>query len=272
MSRFILSCTTCVLRAPGRDELLDTFEHAPAAGFEYWGVAGPPFRSPGGPQWIDAEKINRMAADAGLRGMTEVYAPPIPTDSAGAAVAYVDYSLIHSCNLAVRLNCPLVVFSGGARDEQGTAGLDASVAGLNALLSMIENMEIRIALEPHFHSQYQDAEDFDYIFDRIAHPQLGITIDTGHFHAAGVDTKAFIRKYAGKVWNVHLKDHIGTQSVAIGEGEIDLLGIFKLLHQLDYDGALALEIEPEDPDNLPRYVAEAYTYVKNLVIDAAGSS
>ena len=48
MSRFTLSCTTCALRAPGKDELLETLEHAPAAGFEYWGVAGPPFRTPGG--------------------------------------------------------------------------------------------------------------------------------------------------------------------------------------------------------------------------------
>ncbi|MDP7236629.1 MAG: sugar phosphate isomerase/epimerase [Candidatus Latescibacteria bacterium] len=272
MSRFTLSCTTCTLRAPGKDELLETLEHAPAAGFEYWGVAGPPFRTPGGPRWIDADRINCMAADAGLLGMTEVYASAIPTESPRAAIAYVEYSLIHSCDLAVRLNCPLVVFSGGQRDEEGTAGLEASVAGLNALLSMIENMEIKVALEPHFHSRYQDAEDFDFIFERIDHPQLGITVDTGHLHAAGVDTQTFIRKYAGKVWNLHLKDHIGAQSVAIGEGEIDLRGIFALLHEVGYEGALALEIEPEDPDNLPRYVAEAYTYVKNLVTDAIGKS
>lgn len=272
MSRFTLSCTTCALRAPEKDELLETLEHAPAAGFEYWGVAGPSIRTPGGAQWVDADKINRLAEEAGLRGMTEIYASPIPTDSPRTAIAYVAYTLIHSCDLAVRLNCPLVVFSGGQRDEAGTAGLEASVAGLNALMSRIENMDIKVALEPHFHSRYQDAEDFDYIFERIDHPQLGITIDTGHFHAAGVDTKAFIRKYAGKVWNVHLKDHIGAQSVAIGRGEIDLRGIFALLHEVGYEGALALEIEPEDPDNLPRYVAEAYTYVKNLVAEATGHS
>ena len=272
MSRFIFSCITCALRAPGKDELLETLKHAPAAGFEYWGVAGPPFWTPGVPQWVDADMINRLAAEAGLRGMTEVYASPIPTDSVQAALAYVEHSLIHSCDLAERLNCPLVVFSGGRRDKEGSAGLGASVAGLKALLSIIENREIKVALEPHFRSYYQDAEDFDFIFDRIDHPQLGITVDTGHFHSAGVDTKAFIRKYAGKIWNIHLKDHIGTQSVAIGEGEIDLKGIFALLHEVGYEGALALEIEPEDTDNLPRYVAEAYVYLKNLLTEVIGGS
>ena len=270
MSRFIFSCTTCALRAPGRDELLETLKHAPAAGFEYWGVAGPPFWTAGVPQWIDADKINRLAAEAGLRGMTEVYASPIPTDSPQAAIGYVEYSLIHTCALAERLNCPLVVFSGGRRDEQGSAGLEASVAGLKALLPMIEDMAIKVALEPHFHSRYQDAEDFDFIFERIDHPQLGITVDTGHFHAAGVDTRALIRKYAPKIWNIHVKDHIGAQSVAIGEGEIDLRSIFSQLHEVGYEGALALEIEPEDPDNLPRYVTEAYVYLKNLLRDVMG--
>lgn len=272
MSRFILSCTTCALRARGKDELLETLKRAPEAGFAYWGVAGPPFWTPGVPQWVDADRINRLAAEAGLRGMTEVYASAIPTDSLKAALTYVEYSLIHSCKLTTRLHCPLVVFSGGRRDGEGITGLEVSVAGLKALLPMIENMKIRIALEPHFHSRYQDAGDFDFIFERIDHPQLGITVDTGQFHAAGVDTKAFIRKYARKIWNVHLKDHVGAQSVAIGAGEIDLRGIFALLHEMDYDGALALEIEPEDPENLPRYVSEAYVYVKNLVEEVTGTS
>ncbi|HUT25064.1 MAG TPA: sugar phosphate isomerase/epimerase [Sumerlaeia bacterium] len=267
MSRFILSCTTCALRAPGKDELLETLKHAPAAGFRYWGVAGPPFWTPGAPQWVDAEKINRLAAEAGLKGMTEVYAGGIPTDSLEAAEAYVRNDLAHSFHLAERLRCPLVVFSGGRRQE---GGLRASIAGIKALLPLIEDLPVKMALEPHLHSQYQDAEDYDAIFSEIDHPQVGITVDTGHFHSAGVDTKALIRKYPSKVWNVHLKDHVGTRSVAIGEGEIDLKGIFEVLHEVGYDGALALEIEPEDPENLPRYVAEAYTYVSNLVRDATG--
>ena len=272
MSRFILSCTTCALRAPGKDEVQETLNYAPPAGFKYWGVAGAPFWTAGVPQWLDVDKISRLAAEAGLRGMTEVYAAPIPTDSPQAAVAYVENSLIYSCHLAEDLNCPLVVFTGGRPDEEGTAGLEASVAGLKVLLPMIENMKIKVALEPHYRSRYQDPEDFDFIFERIDHPQLGITVDTGQFHASRVDTKTFIRKYAPKIWNIHLKDHIGTQSVAIGAGEVDLRGILTLLHEVGYEGALALEIEAADPENLPRYVAEAYPYLTNLLMDVTGKS
>ncbi len=71
MSRFIMSCTSCALRAPGKDELMETLKYAPAAGYKYWGVAGPAFWTPLVAKWLDTEKINRMAAEAGMKGMTE---------------------------------------------------------------------------------------------------------------------------------------------------------------------------------------------------------
>lgn len=267
MSKFTLSCTTCALRAPGKDELLETLKYASEAGFKYWGLAGPVFWTRGVLQWVDAEKITRLAAEAGLKGITEVYAPPIVNDSSQAAEEDVRNNLMHNFHLAERLHCPLVVFSGGKRQK---GGLEAAIAGIKALLPLIKNMPVRMALEPHYHSQYQDTSDYDVIFAAIDHPQVGITVDTGHFHSAGMDIKAFIRKYSDKVWNVHLKDHIGTESVAIGKGEIDLRGIFEVLHEIDYEGAIALELEVRDKENLPRYVAEAYTYLKNMILEVTG--
>lgn len=262
MSKFILSCTTCALRGNG-DEVADTFKYAPPAGFKYWGTAGPALWIPYIAPWLDAEKMKSEARKAGIKGCTEVYAPQINTASEAAARACVDF-LVAQAAFAVRLECPLLVFSGGHREE-GEAGLAATVAGLKSLLPQLEGMPIRVALEPHYHSRFQNLADFAYIFDRIDHPQLGITVDTGHFHSAQVDTKALIRQYAPKIWNVHLKDHIGTQSVNIGEGEIDLKGIFAELMHIGYNGALALEIEPEDTTKLPMFVKQSYDYIVGLL-------
>jgi len=263
MSKFILSCTTCALRAPFKDEVAETFTHAPKAGFKYWGTAGPALWTPFIGRWLDAKRIKSQAAKAGLKGCTEVYCPQIDTASQDSAVKSLE-AIVAQAEFCAALGCPLLVFTGGQR-QQGTAGLEATVTGLKALMPRLEQMPIRVALEPHFHSQFQDAADYDFIFSRVNHPQLGVTVDTGHFHSAKVDTKALIRKYAPKIWNVHLKDHIGTQSVNIGEGQIDLKGIFALLHEIGFEGALALEIEPKDTENLPRYVAESYTYIRGLL-------
>jgi sugar phosphate isomerase/epimerase len=192
-----------------------------------------------------------------------VYCPQVNTAGVAEAVKSVE-AIVVQAEFCAAMDCPLLVFSGGRRVE-GTAGLEATVAGLKALMPRIEKLPVRVAIEPHYRSQFQDAADYDFIFSRVDHPQLGITVDTGHFHSAQADTKALIRKYAPKIWNVHLKDHIGTQSVNIGEGEIDLKGIFATLHEIGFKGALALEIEPKDTENLPRYVAESYTYIRGLL-------
>ena len=54
-------------------------------------------------------------------------------------------------------------------------------------------------------------------------------------------------------------------------GEIDLRGYLEELHALDYDGPLALELEVEDPENLPRYVTDAHGYLTRLVREVTGS-
>lgn len=114
-------------------------------------------------------------------------------------------------------------------------------------------------------SQFQNEADYEAIFAHITTKQIGITIDTGHFHVAGVNWKALIRKYPDRIYNVHVKDHVGPQSVPIGEGEVDMPGLLHALRTIDYRGPLAVELEVEDPENLPRYVADAYQYLSGLI-------
>ena len=112
-------------------------------------------------------------------------------------------------------------------------------------------------------------EDYDAIFDRIQSPQVGITLDSGHFHAAGVDWALLIERYRDRIYNFHVKDHISVQSVAIGAGEVDIRGYIEALHGIDYEGALELEVL--DWENLPRYCAEAYNYLWEVVEEITGT-
>src|SRR5258706_13086293 len=81
MSQFVLSCTSCATRMPGRDEISDCFTYAPQAGYKAWGVAGPLFWTPGLPRWVNFDLLNQRAAAAGLTRCTEVYGPGVPTAS-----------------------------------------------------------------------------------------------------------------------------------------------------------------------------------------------
>jgi len=263
MSNFILSCTTCATRMPGWDEVLACFKFAPKAGFKYWGIAGPFLWTPGMPRWLDTNKLKRMASEVGLVGLTEVYGPGFPTDSVAAAEKHAE-AVALNFDVAEAMDCPYTVISGGARKEDDS-GLKATIAGIKKLLTLVKNKPVKLALEPHYGCQVMKMEDFDTILGAIGDEKLGVTIDTGHFHAAGVDNIAFVKKYPDRVYNVHFKDHIGRQSVEIGKGEIDLKGFVQALHDADYDGALGLELEVKDPENLPQYCADAYVIMKDLV-------
>ena len=145
MSEIILSCTTCALRNPPLDEISETLKHAPKAGYTYWGLAGPITWTPGLIRWLDTEGLQRQAAEAGLKGLTEVYASAIPTESVEAAESCVE-DLLLNAQAAVNMKCPLLVFSGGKRQ---TNGLKHTLAGLEKLTGVIADMPVKVALEPH---------------------------------------------------------------------------------------------------------------------------
>ena len=76
-----LSCTTCDLRGTERDEIEETFRLAPAVGFRHCGLGGPFTMFPGLMQWLDVDKVKQHMASVGLESLTEVWSPPIPTET-----------------------------------------------------------------------------------------------------------------------------------------------------------------------------------------------
>jgi sugar phosphate isomerase/epimerase len=218
-------------------------------------------------RWVNIDLIIHCAKDAGLEHCTEVYGAAFPTGSIAEAQAAAAFRA-QLWDVALKMESPLVVITGRPRTD---TGLKPTIAGIKALLPLIENKPVRLALEPHFGSQIQFFEDYEAIFEQIKSPQVGITLDSGHFHSSGVDWKSLIHRYPERIYNFHVKDHIGMQSVPLGTGEIDLRGYIEALHAIGYHGALAVELEVTDPENLPRYCAEASVYLRDLVKNVTGT-
>jgi len=200
-------------------------------------------------------------AQVGFESLTEVWTPPIPTQSSEAVRVGVECVTL-SGRVAAELGCPLIVQTGGPRIAEGLA---KTIEGLRILQDSLADVPVQVCLEPHMNSQILYPEDYHEILAALDPVKFGITVDTGHFHTAGVDWEAFIRQYPDRVYNVHLKDHRGAQSVPIGTGEIDLARLVGVLNEVGYDGPLALEMELEDPQNAPQYVADAFQYLSNLL-------
>lgn len=83
-----------------------------------------------------------------------------------------------------------------------------------------------------------------------ASPGIGICLDTGHLLRSGEDPVEAIRKFRERIHGVHLKDVKDRQRFTIvGQGDLDVVGLFRELHNLRYRGLVALEYEekPEAP-------------------------
>jgi sugar phosphate isomerase/epimerase len=217
-------------------------------------------------RWVNIDLILQCARDAGLECCTEIYGAAFPTGSIAEAQAAAGFRA-QLFDVAIRMGSPLVVITGRPRTD---AGLEPTIAGIKALLPLIEHKPVKLALEPHFGSQIQLFEDYEAIFEQIESLQVGITLDSGHFHCAGVDWKRLIHRYPERIYNFHIKDHVGMQSVPLGAGEINLRGYIQELHAIAYEGALAVELEVVDMENLPRYCSEAFLYLRELVREVTG--
>jgi len=152
-----------------------------------------------------------------------------------------------------------------AQIEDGYARFGAA---WRPILAACESQNVCFALEVH-----PTEVAFDIVSTRRTlaavgnHPRFGINFDPSHFGYQGVDYLGFLREFAAKIWNVHVKDvwwsDRGTEAGVFGghtsfgdkarfwdfrspgRGRIDFEGIVRTLNHGGYTGPLT--VEWEDP-------------------------
>ena len=136
--------------------------------------------------------------------------------------------------------------------------------------------EYKIAIAIHNHGpghRYSTIEDIEKVVtDR--HPLIGACVDTGHYLRSNVDPVEVIQRLGKRVFGVHLKDvrtiyddaekaellmsldkgragqleREGKIFTILGEGELNVVGVLRLLRELGYQNNVSLEYE-ENPQN-----------------------
>lgn len=101
-------------------------------------------------------------------------------------------------------------------------------------------------------------------------PRVGCCVDVGHTARTGVDVVEAIKEAGPRVLDMHVKD-LGDLSerdsqVAVGEGKMPIVGIFKQLMAMNYQGYVNLEYEIFADDPMPG-MKQSFSYMRG-VIDA----
>jgi inosose dehydratase len=100
--------------------------------------------------------------------------------------------------------------------------------------------------------------------------RIGLCIDVGHTARFGHDAAASIKKYAARVYDVHMKDSIAVPGamkdvpVEVGAGRLDIRGMLRALLDVNYQGVVAFEYE-KVAGNPVTGLAESVGYVRGLL-------
>ena len=116
---------------------------------------------------------------------------------------------------------------------------------------------IKIAIHNHGkHHKYGFEEQLDEIF-AVSSKNIGLCLDTGWALDAGLDPVKCIKKYADRLYGVHLKDFTfdekgDPEETVLGTGELDLKGVLEALREVGFNGYASLEYEGDASAPVPK--------------------
>ena len=151
-------------------------------------------------------------------------------------------------------------------------------------LGRIAREEYGITLTYHHHmgTVVQSAEETARLMEGTDPDSVFLLYDSGHFAYAGEDPVETVRRFAGRIRHVHLKDirpevvervHAENMSFLAGvragaftipgDGCIDFPAIFKVLEETDYTGYMVVEAEQDPAKANPlEYALMARRYIR----------
>ncbi|MBI5689732.1 MAG: sugar phosphate isomerase/epimerase [Verrucomicrobia bacterium] len=100
--------------------------------------------------------------------------------------------------------------------------------------------------------------------------RVGLCIDVGHSVRGGEDAVTAIRKYASRVYDLHMKDSVAVPGamkdipIEVGAGRLDIRGVLRALLEIKYDGVVSFEYE-KIAGNPVTGLAESIGYVRGVL-------
>ena len=153
--------------------------------------------------------------------------------------------------------------------------------GLNRLGKVAKDMGVALTFHHHMGTVVQTAAEIRRMMENTDPELVGLLFDSGHLAYCGEDYLGVLKKYAGRIRHVHLKDirpevvekvrrenlsflqgvRLGTFTVP-GDGSLDFEPIFEVLGNTGYEGYVLVEAE-QDPAvaNPLEYAIKARKYI-----------
>ena len=104
---------------------------------------------------------------------------------------------------------------------------------------------------PHVWDLYYDVERSKQMLSSLRSDNIGVTIDSTHWHTSDYDLDDYVSHLKDRLWHVHLRDAAGKDSPTgnyelektPGKGEVDFRRLGETLDRHGYEGTVTLETE-----------------------------
>ena len=196
-----------------------------------------------------------------------------------------------ACAAAAELGVPIVnVGPTGKTGEEG--GVDACAANIRNSASIAKAYGITLCMKAHVGAAVYNTPTTQELMDKVPHANFGVDMDPSHIIRAGENPAEALPGIAHRVKHIHIRDckmpdpnaeppvmpdgrpapkgviPPGPPAMqACGRGDIDLMGYFKALVDVNYEGPVCLEvIGPEQTyDAACAIASESFGYMNALL-------
>jgi inosose dehydratase len=149
--------------------------------------------------------------------------------------------------LAAELGAEHLVVGGGARRTTGTTDADYTrlAEALDRVVSIADEHGLCPSYHPHLTTIVENGDQLEKVITRS---RINFCPDTAHLVAAGSDPVELIRRYAGRIAYVHLKDFRADPFafLPLGDGDVDFPAILDELRDAGYEDWLTVELDEYD--------------------------
>ncbi|MFN8482592.1 MAG: sugar phosphate isomerase/epimerase family protein [Anaerolineae bacterium] len=142
------------------------------------------------------------------------------------------------------------------RFEPHQPQLDILTEWFKEAVQVAEDNGVKLAVENHID---YTSDECVQLLDRVDSPYLGLNLDTGNFLRLLDDPVDGARKLANRVYATHIKDLKPVKGVnakewfffsstPVGDGLVDNEKLARILHDANYQGFLAVEVDSLHPE------------------------
>ncbi|MFH1924691.1 MAG: sugar phosphate isomerase/epimerase [Planctomycetota bacterium] len=159
---------------------------------------------------------------------------------------------------------------GGAGKRKTPEQFDAQADLLKRIIAVAKAHGVVLNLHNHTYEVVDDMHDLRGTLDRI--PEVKLGPDLNWLVRGGVDPVEFIHRFGERIVFLHLRDQKsdGAWSEAMGEGDMDYVGIGKALRKVNFTGDAVIELAHERGFQLTRPLRESLKISRQYVRSTLG--